>query len=88
MKAEMRRAMLLLSATTMALLALTACSGGSSQEEAKARPYRRTRKSCAPANTTQRSSSPRSHSALERAGQVYHQRRLTSWESHGERRGG
>jgi len=38
MKAEMRRAMLLLSATTMALLALMACSGGSSQEEAKARP--------------------------------------------------
>jgi hypothetical protein len=38
MKAGMRRAMLLLSATTMALLALTACSAGSSQEEAKARP--------------------------------------------------
>jgi hypothetical protein len=38
MKADMRRAMLLLSATTMALLALTACSSGSSQEEAKARP--------------------------------------------------
>ena len=38
MKAGMRRAMLLLSATTIALLALTACSSGSSQEEAKARP--------------------------------------------------
>src|SRR5215217_5031905 len=38
MKAGMRRAMLLLSATTMTLLTLTACSGGSSQEEAKARP--------------------------------------------------
>ena len=38
MKAGMRRAMLLLSATTMALLALTACSSGSSQEEVKARP--------------------------------------------------
>ena len=38
MKAGMSRAMLLLSATTMALLALTACSSGSSQEEAKARP--------------------------------------------------
>ena len=38
MKAGMRRAMLLLSATMMALLALTACSGGFSQEEAKARP--------------------------------------------------
>ena len=38
MKASMRRSMLLLSATTMALLALTACSSGSSQEEVKARP--------------------------------------------------
>jgi hypothetical protein len=38
MKAGMRRVMLLLSATTMALLALTACSSGSSQEEARARP--------------------------------------------------
>src|SRR3712207_2076192 len=38
MKASMRRAMLLLSATTMALLAITACSSGSSQEEVKARP--------------------------------------------------
>jgi hypothetical protein len=38
MKADMRRAMFLLAATTMALLALTACSSGSSQEEAKARP--------------------------------------------------
>jgi hypothetical protein len=38
MKAGMRKAMLLLSATTMTLLALTACSGGASQEEAKARP--------------------------------------------------
>ena len=38
MKAGMRKAMLLLSATTMALLTLTACSGGSSQEEARARP--------------------------------------------------
>ena len=37
MKASTRRAMLLLSAATMALLALTACSSGSSQEEAKAR---------------------------------------------------
>jgi hypothetical protein len=38
MKAGMRRVMLLLWATTMALLALTACSSGSSQEEARARP--------------------------------------------------
>ncbi len=38
MKASMRRAMVLLSATTMALLAITACSSGSSQEEVKARP--------------------------------------------------
>jgi hypothetical protein len=38
MKAGMRRSMLLLSATTMALLALTACSGGASQEEAKVSP--------------------------------------------------
>ena len=38
MKASMRRAMLLLSVTTVALLAITACSSGSSQEEVKARP--------------------------------------------------
>ena len=37
MKAGMTRVMLLLSATTMALLTLTAFSSGSSQEEAKTR---------------------------------------------------
>jgi hypothetical protein len=48
MKADMRRVMLLLSATTMALLALTACSSGSSQEEAKARPLPEAHKALRP----------------------------------------
>ena len=68
MKAGMRRVMLLLSATTMALLALTACSSGSSQEEARARPLRRSNKSCAQANTARWSSSPRPPSGSARAG--------------------
>ena len=38
MKPRLRRAMLLLAATTMSLLALTACGGGSAQKEATARP--------------------------------------------------
>jgi hypothetical protein len=60
---------------TLAVLALSACGGGGSAqdqakalEELKARPYQRTLKPCALANTTRSSSSLRSPSGSARVG--------------------
>ena len=71
---------------TVLVLALSACGGD--EKKAKAVPYQRTRKPCAPELTARRSSSPHSPSMSARDGQARRWKRLTSCTSRGEGRRG
>ena len=65
----------------MVLIALALGACGGVEKEAKARPYQRTLKPCALANTARRNSNPHSPSELARAGRVHHWSCPITWPS-------
>jgi hypothetical protein len=88
MKARTRAAMLVLAATTMVILALTACGGGSAQEEkAKARPLPEDEKPLRPGEYRSEEFEPPSPSESARAGLTHHRRPLTPCGSREQRLG-